>query len=794
MKKEYILIVLILICGFFISCGSKTGDKGDTCDSDDAGNTASDSDAGNTGDSGDSGDTAVDPCDPNPCTEIENSNGECSIESGVFICGCNENYYWDGSGCLEGRIVDCENEKPENSVWSSSNPEGKLVQHFEEGGWVPAADTCVWECEEFYELSSGKDGCVEDDSEFAGGSGTEDDPYKIATPAHLNNVRNYLDAYFIQIRDINMETYLSKGGAGYNNGAGWDPIGYALSEDDQNPFTGYYNGQGYIINNLRFTRPQENYVGLFGLMKEASVINLGITNIDFTGRDGVGGLMGVGITSYAERVYTTGVILGKYIGGIMGMSLTISPEGDFMPLTEILECYCKVKLITDDVEHANGIEGAGGSVKTKTFWDAEFAETFYTYGGDGDWGLSTEEMKDPHTYARGGWDLKDIWNINENVNDGYPTLRKDPVKVCSGSYFAGGSGTESDPYQISSAQELDNVRYCSGKQFVQTKDIDLKDYLSEGSDGFNFGAGWRPVGSLNYAFSGTYDGGGHIIDNLFIDNSYSTHIGLFGNVIDFAIMNTAIKNINIKGLRYVGGLIGLGKSNKIRKCSSEGKISGNYLVGGILGSGDETNVSDSFSSIIIEGLSYGVSALGGLAGGFYNGSVAMDSYSKSSITYDQKKNSSDVGGFAGEVFDSSIKRCYSETDIIAQNSVGGLIGANQNSSVQDCYSRGSLEGKDIVGGLIGSFSADFLLTNCYSSTTVKSENRAGALVGTAFNTTCGINSFWDSDVLGVLYGNSYCGTGKTTAEMKTESTYTDWDFNTIWDIDGSTNDGYPFLR
>lgn len=787
MKKVLSAVLVCVFLFFFISCGSKTGDEGDTGDSDDAGNTASDSDAGNTGDSGDSGDTAVDPCDPNPCTEIENSDGECSVESGVFICGCNENYYWDGSECLEGRIVDCENEKPENSVWSSSNPEGKLVQHFEEGGWVPAADTCVWECEEFYELNSGKDGCVEDDSEFAGGSGTEDDPYKIATPAHLNNVRNYLDAYFIQIRDINMETYLSKGGAGYNNGAGWDPIGYSLSEYDQNPFKGHYDGQGYVINNLRFTRPQENYVGLFGFMKEASVINLGITNIDFTGRDGVGGLMGAGMSFLAERVYTTGVVSGgQFIGGITGISVPESPDGEYLS-NDVIECYCKVRLVPDDPGYSNGIDGSRYSANERTFWDADVAETFHTLDAVKSYGLSTEEMKNPVTYAKGGWDLKNIWYIDENVNEGYPTLRKDPIKVCSGSYFAGGSGIESDPYQVSSVQELDNIRYCSGKHFIQTKDIDLKDYLSEGSDGFNFGAGWRPVGSPNHAFSGTYDGGGYIIDNLFFDYLYATNTGLFGNVSDFTIKNLSVKKINIKGLFRIGGLIGFAYSSTIINCSAEGKINGRSEAGGVLGCGNVVTVSGSFSNIDHNS---GWMAIGGFAGCFFN-SVVTDSYSISSITYDQQKYSTGVGGFAGEFFDSSISRCYSETEIIGGEEIGGLIGSNQNSSVQDCYSRGSVEGNDIVGGLVGKNLTEIPLTNCYSVSTVKGDSRFGPLVGSSSD-YYGINSFWNSDITND--GNTYCGTGKTTAEMKTESTYTDWDFDSVWDIDGSTNDGYPFLR
>jgi len=63
--------------------------------------------------------------------------------------------------------------------------------------------------------------------------------------------------------------------------------------------------------------------------------------------------------------------------------------------------------------------------------------------------------------------------------------------------------------------------------------------------------------------------------------------------------------------------------------------------------------------------------------------------------------------------------------------------------------------------------------------------------GDSFNTT---SCFWDTQTTGVGYSDG--GTGKTTAQMKTESTFTSagWDFSTIWEIVPSINDGYPYLR
>lgn len=82
--------------------------------------------------------------------------------------------------------------------------------------------------------------------------------------------------------------------------------------------------------------------------------------------------------------------------------------------------------------------------------------------------------------------------------------------------------------------------------------------------------------------------------------------------------------------------------------------------------------------------------------------------------------------------------------------------------------------------------------NSYSTGEVKGDNFVGGLVGLNDGTVSG--SFWDTQTSGQTASDG--GTGKSTDEMKTQSTFTDagWDFTTIWDIGGETNDGYPFLN
>lgn len=119
---------------------------------------------------------------------------------------------------------------------------------------------------------------------FAGGVGTEDNPYLIEDIEDLNAIRNNLGAYYRLISNINMNIYP------YNDGAGWDPI---------DGFYGTLDGDGYIISNLYINRPDRDGVGLFGMTPRTSCTrrvdffkNIILENVNITGRDRVAALLG----------------------------------------------------------------------------------------------------------------------------------------------------------------------------------------------------------------------------------------------------------------------------------------------------------------------------------------------------------------------------------------------------------------------------------------------------------------------------------------------------------------------
>ena len=150
---------------------------------------------------------------------------------------------------------------------------------------------------------------------FAGGDGSAANPYKLSTPAHLNEVRNYLDKHFIQINDI----YLSSWG-------NWNPIG---SGSTGNAFSGTYDGGNYVIKGLNINISGIAYapVGLFGYNKGV-IKNLGMvdSNIYVSAKQcDVGGIVG---NSFGDgtvtNCYNTGTVTavsadyGVDAGGIVG--------------------------------------------------------------------------------------------------------------------------------------------------------------------------------------------------------------------------------------------------------------------------------------------------------------------------------------------------------------------------------------------------------------------------------------------------------------------------------------------
>jgi prepilin-type N-terminal cleavage/methylation domain-containing protein len=144
------------------------------------------------------------------------------------------------------------------------------------------------------------------------GDGSVGSPYQINNWSQLNHIRDsgYMSKYYILMSSLTSATY---GYAGL--GSAWTPIGSSGT-----PFTGNFNGNNNTISNLVINKPTTaEDVGLFShLSGSGQISNLGLINVNITGKNWVGAFAG-GFSGTISNSYSTGNVTGSgYVGGLVG--------------------------------------------------------------------------------------------------------------------------------------------------------------------------------------------------------------------------------------------------------------------------------------------------------------------------------------------------------------------------------------------------------------------------------------------------------------------------------------------
>jgi hypothetical protein len=178
--------------------------------------------------------------------------------------------------------------------------------------------------------------------------------------------------------------------------------------------------------------------------------------------------------------------------------------------------------------------------------------------------------------------------------------------------------------------------------------------------------------------------------------------------------------------------------------------------------------------------------VGGLAGYVgYDGAALVECYSSGTV-----RGNRDVGGLVG-YNSGTVTLCYSTGVVRGSDSVGGLVGGDEEDYLVQCYSTCVVNGTgNCIGGLVGSCYAN-TVTQCYSTGAVRGQKDVGGLIGDAGEVKIW-DSYWDIESSGQTI--SAGGTGKTTAEMQTASTFFMWvscENEIVWTIDEGND--YPRL-
>ncbi len=253
-------------------------------------------------------------------------------------------------------------------------------------------------------------------------------------------------------------------------------------------------------------------------------------------------------------------------------------------------------------------------------------------------------------------------------------------------------GTESEATEICDWHDLDDVRDDLDGDYV------LMDDLDEDTEGYDelvdTEEGWDPIGDPSTEFTGTFDGNGHEIKDLYIDRSGTDNVGLFGYIVDGAeVTNLGVIDADVSGEDGVGVLAGVSIGGTIFDSYATGEVSGGNRVGG-------------------------------LVGGKWHGSMVENSYAAVDIVGDLF-----IGGLVGEN-SGTIENSYAEGDVSGDNRVGGLVGDNYET-VSNSYATGSVSGDERVGGLVGDSSGtEAKVENSYATGDVSGDGKnVGGLVG-----------------------------------------------------------------
>ena len=272
-----------------------------------------------------------------------------------------------------------------------------------------------------------------------------------------------------------------------------------------------------------------------------------------------------------------------------------------------------------------------------------------------------------------------------------------------------GDGSTDHPYIITKAAELawfrnevnrdgGNTSACA-KIADNVEVIDMSTVCHAADASKNLGElSWVPIGVGN-AYTGTFDGSGKTISNLYIKTE-NQQAGLFGYTYQSTIKNLTFENANVTNTElYTGILVGdAGYQTTLQNI----KISTNKCQ--VIGGKDYT---------------------GGIAG-------SLDGNAYNCVNYAMVQGQEDVGGLFGyyDRAGNSMTACANYGKVTAtSNTVGGLVGYYSSGTIQDCANYGNIEGTYNVGGMAGYVSKGKMQNVfCYGNVSATNNTKRGGMV------------------------------------------------------------------
>lgn len=588
------------------------------------------------------------------------------------------------------------------------------------------------------------------------GLGTSDKPYLIFTAYQLDRARDFLSSSFKIMADINIspDSYSSRN---YNSGEGWLPIG-----NETAPFTGEMDGNGKTISGLSIYRPTENYVGLFGSIKDASIANIIIaTGSTVIGNKYVGAIAGyavadaksVSINSCQNSANIEGTESGSYQGGIVGSvvaaanSLLIADCSNYGSVDSVGSFAAGIVGYAEAKNSALTVKNSinNGSVNASKGWIGGILGVGKTVSGSLDiTGCENNASITSATTYSGG-----ILGVTSGAAGTNVTDCKNTAAVTAATGNAGGiCCVGSDSCDISSCENsgtiTGNAKYTGGICAYTVGEIsECKNSGEVNGTTYTGGIVGDADSIINCENSGPIN----------VSSSYCGGIAASAGEVNGCKNTGSVTSSST----YAGGVIGT--ADIVRNCLNAGTVTGTSYVGGVCS-------TDSTPDGIVE-MCTNTGAV--TANTQYAGGVIAFLKTKTSISY--CKNTGDVTSpkFAGGVVGISgtsavnattyaltrtavggmIHSCINIGKITATTCYAGGIAAKQSGNITDCYNCGEISGgahPDTglggVGGICGvTASTTALISNCYvdNCNVIGDSRSTGSIVGQNYGTSNTIN-------------------------------------------------------
>lgn len=382
------------------------------------------------------------------------------------------------------------------------------------------------------------------------------------------------------------------------------------------------------------------------------------------------------------------------------------------------------------------------------------------------------------------------------------------IPIYANAQFAGGSGTEEDPYQVSTVEQLQEIRNYPDRHFIQINNIDASD-----TKFWNNNLGFKPIGDRTIVFSGSYNGNNYSIDSLYIKRD-DERIGLFGAIDSSLISNVYLIDIYVEatGVSSAGSIAAEASNSKIFNVTVSGYISANGYTGGLLGYAYFSNIQNINVSAEIVGSRYAggvvgfasrevrlqnshflgqvsghLGQIGGIAG-IFSGELSNCSV-KATI-----EGPEDIGGIVGGYRTSNkINSCFAVINVISEKNAGGIAGTNFGT-IENTYVIGQINGVSEVGGLAGINGSNGIIKNSYSLAVIEGVEDTGTIIGSNVGEIS--STYWNTDSSQVYSatgrGTSQGALGLVSNQMIGDSAYINMsglDFENYWVLTSN----YPAL-